>query len=163
MNPISPARDDYDVKLYGSNELTPADLQACFTIIADGAAVNTASMERDLPHASTIVVARSNDEIVGVGVIKPIRKKYAADIAVKSGFAFPKETPELGYVAVHSMHRRRGLSLRITQLLLTQHSGRIFATTDDAGMKKTLQRAGFSMKGKEWCGNRGNLSFWERV
>jgi GNAT superfamily N-acetyltransferase len=159
---LTPSKAKYDVKPCAASRLTPADFQACFAIIGTGGAVGMASMRRDLPRAAVVVVARFHNGIVGIGVIKPVRKQYAMGIAAKSGFAFPAETQELGYVAVHPDHQGKRLSQRITDLLLSQHSGRMFATTDDDRMKKTLKRAGFSMKGREWRGKRGMLSYWER-
>jgi hypothetical protein len=131
-------------------------------IIGNGGAVNLTTMKRDLPRSSVMAVARHNNEIIAVGAIKPMRKQYAASVAVKSGFAFPAETLELGYVSVDYAHRGRGLSHQITKLLLSQHTGPLFATTDSPQMKTTLVEAGFRQEGKEWEGERGMLSFWER-
>jgi len=153
---------EYKVELRTPSTIKPEELEACFAIVKEGNAVSVASMKRDLPRATVLVIARAMSGIVGVGVIKPVRKQYAAGIAKKSGFGFPVETPELGYVAVHPNHRKRGLSHRITEALLSREPKRVFATTDDAGMKKTLLQAGFSQKGKEWPGKRGMLSYWER-
>jgi hypothetical protein len=97
------------------------------------------------------------------GPIKPVRPEYAAGIAAKSGYSFPAETLELGYVAVDPAHRGHGLSHEIAGLLLSQHKGRLFATTDSTRMKETLAEAGFRQEGKEWEGARGLLSFWQRM
>ena len=157
--PESPA--DYELKPCDPSDLTPQELKRCMAIIGDGGAVNLTTMKRDLPRSSVLAIARHNNEIIAVGAIKPLRKQYAAAVAVKSGFAFPSETLELGYVAVDPAHRGRGLSHQITKLLLSRHTGRLFATTDNPQMKKTLAEAGFRQEGKEWEGERGTLSFWE--
>jgi hypothetical protein len=65
------------------------------TLIAGGGAVKVRTMKRDLPRSQILVVARLRNEILGVGVIKPASEEYSAGIAVKSGYAFPPETPEL--------------------------------------------------------------------
>ena len=131
-------------------------------VIGDGGAVNIRTMKRDLPRSQVVAIARYGDEIIGVGSIKPIREEYAADIAAKSGYSFPADTAELGYVSVDPAHQGRGLSNDLTKLLTSHHKGRLFATTDSPRMKKTLAAAGFRREGKEWEGERGTLSFWER-
>ena len=73
-------------------------------------------------------------------------------VAKSSGFDFPPETPELGYVAVDANHKRRGLSHRIVAELLSKRSGPLFATTDKEAMRIALDRAGFVRKGKDWQG-----------
>jgi RimJ/RimL family protein N-acetyltransferase len=149
---------DYEVNLCAATAIKPKDLKACFAIIGKGGAVRMASMKRDLPRATVLVIARVDNEIVAIGAIKPVRKQYATGIAAKSGFAFPAETPELGYVAVHPDHRNRGLSHRVTELLLSQHSGLIFATTSSEAMKKVLEKAGFVQRGRAWDGSDSKLS-----
>ena len=149
--------DSYELKLCSPDDLTPEDLERCFVLITDGGAVDPGTMKRDLPRSQIVAIARYRNEVVAVGVIKPVRKQYAAGIAVKSGYSFPPETPELGYVVVDRARRKKGLSHEVTSILLTKHTGRLFATTDDAGMKKTLAAAGFRQEGNEWPGERGML------
>ncbi|MBL0158846.1 MAG: GNAT family N-acetyltransferase [Bryobacterales bacterium] len=119
--------------------------------------------EVKLRAATTLVLARKESRIVGVGTIKGVRKKYAAGIAGprKSGYAFPSESPELGYVAVDPEHQRKGLSFRLVTELLRDRVGGVFATTDHEAMKKTLTTAGFERKGKGWRSQRNaELSLW---
>jgi RimJ/RimL family protein N-acetyltransferase len=152
----------YEVKSCVPPALTPDEMKKCITIIGHGGAVNLRTMKRDLPGSRILAIARYGNTIVAVGSVKPVRKEYATGIAVKSGYCFPDETPELGYVSVEPAHQGRGLSHEITKLLLSEHQGRLFATTDNPRMKKTLADAGFQREGKEWKGERGILSFWER-
>lgn len=154
---------DYELKPCAPSELTPEELKRCMALIGAGGAVNPNTMKRDLPRSQVLGIARHHGQIVGVGVIKPMRKQYSAGIAVKSGYLFPPDTPELGYVSVDPTHQGYGLSHEITELLLSQYRGRLFATTDSSRMKKTLADAGFRQKGKEWQGERGVLSFWEKA
>jgi hypothetical protein len=63
-------------------------------------------------------------------------------------------------VAIQENHRGYGLSHRIVAQLLTEYSGRLFATTDNERMKKALVVAGFTRKGHGWKGHRGELSLW---
>jgi hypothetical protein len=154
---------DYELKPCVPSELTQEELKTCMALIGAGGAVNPNTMKRDLPRSQVLVIARHHGQIVGVGVIKPVRKQYSAGIAVESEHSFPSETPELGYVSVDLIHQGHGLSHEITELLVSQYPGRLFATTDSRRMKKTLADAGFCQKGKEWQGERGMLSYWEKV
>ncbi len=154
--------EKYDVMLRAPKDLTTADFAICVTVIREGRAVNWKSAARELPHAEVLAIAYGGKQIVGVGAIKRSRPDYAAEVSEKSGVTFPSETSELGYVAVHPDHRDRHLSRRLVEALLSRQKGRLFATTDSERMKGTLAKAGFSKKGKEWKGNRGMLSFWER-
>ena len=153
----------YEVNTCVPGELSPGEVETCIAIVQRGDAVNLRTMKRDLPRAGIIATARIRNQIIGVGAIKSVRRQYAAQVSANSGITFPAKTLELGYVAVDSEHRGCGLSHRITKILLSQHTGRLFATTDSEWMKKTLLEAGFSQKGKEWRGDRGILSFGERV
>jgi GNAT superfamily N-acetyltransferase len=153
----------YEVKLSVPGELDELQRAACVAVIRKGNAVDPNSAARELPRAGVLVIAYAGQEIVGVGVIKRPRPAYAEKIAHESGVPFPPDTLELGYVAVAPDHQGHGLSHRIAKLLVAQHSGGLFATTDNERMKKTLAGAGFANKGKQWEGNRGMLSFWERL
>jgi hypothetical protein len=152
----------YEVKSCVPGDLSDAEIAACTAIIGSGNAVDRNSAAVELPRAAVLAIAWAGDKIVGVGVIKRVRTGYAARIAKRSGVAFDPSTPELGYVAVDGDHGNRGLSRRIVAALLSQHEGRLFATTDSEYMKKTLAGAGFAQNGQEWNGQRGRLSLWSR-
>jgi len=153
----------YEVRCVKSGELDDAALERCATLLKTGGAVEPVSAAQ-LRCATKLVLAMKGEEIVGVGTIKGIRKGYTGRVAgpKKSGFAFPAETPELGYVAVDPGHRRKGLSHGLLDELLKDQAGTLFATTYDPRMKKTLAAAGFAAKGKEWKGREEMLSLWLR-
>jgi hypothetical protein len=158
---------DYDCEGYAIKTPSPADVSAkefaaCVGIIKTGDAVDWESARDELPRASALAIVWKDKTIVGVGAVKRERRKYAADIARKSGVEFPPETLELGYVAVSPDHRGHHLSHCIVTALLRQHRGRVFATTYDAYMKNTLTNANFENKGKEWPGRKHMLSFWDK-
>jgi len=155
----------YEVTCGAPSEFTEAELARCIVIIQAGDAVEPGSAARALPRAKIIAVARKDSEIVGVGTIKRIRVDYARGIAgpKKSGWSFAPRVPELGYVAVDSQHRHRGLSKRIVAELLRREE-RLFATTSNEYMKPTLEGSGFARKGGEWRGRRGDLvSLWIKM
>ena len=52
-------------------------------LIAEGDAVDRASVERWFPHSTVVAVKRSGTEIIGVGVIKPARS-YTERVAKRS-------------------------------------------------------------------------------
>jgi hypothetical protein len=153
---------NYLVKTLSPGDLTEAVLSTCVAIIKKGEAVDCQAARRELPLATSVVVACKGSEIVGVGAIKRERRKYAASVSIHSGVKFPPGTLELGYVAVDPGHQGRQLSPRIAALLVSQYQGRLFATTSHERMKRTLAGIGFVEKGSEWKGKKNMLSFWEK-
>ena len=154
---------EYEVTSHSPGDLADGDLGACIAIIQCGDAVDPESADEELGRSEVMAIARKGANIVGVGAIKRLRTGYASTIASsrKSGWSFDPKTPELGYVAIDAQHRKRGLSHRIVAELLSKHQGRLFATTSNEGMKKTLAGAGFVRKGREWRGQKHNqLSLW---
>lgn len=153
---------NYDVTACAAADLDEEDRAACVAIIKSGEAVDPESAEAELPRASVVAVARRAKQIVGVGAIKRIRPGYAFDKAYKSGVTFAPDTQELGYVAVDPAHQGKGLSHRIVAALLSKNDGPLFATTSSDRMKQTLAKSGFVQKGREWKGQKGQLSMWMR-
>ena len=141
-------KDTYEVAPIPAADLTEKELAACIAVIKKGQSIDWRSALKELPLATAVVIARKGIEIVGVGAVKRERQEYAAKIARDSGVAFPSETLELGYVAADSDHQAHGLAHRITAALLSQYKGRLFATTYNKRMKRTLETGGFVKKGK---------------
>jgi hypothetical protein len=141
-------------------DLTDADLKTCVSLVSHGGAVPRRFAEPGLRDARLLAVVRRGADIVAVGAIKRVRHDYAARRAKLSGFRFPTGTPELGYVARSPAHSGNGFAPRIVQALVSVHAGPLWATTDSAGMKDVLGKAGFLRKGSEWPGARGQLSLW---
>jgi hypothetical protein len=121
--PENPAPSDYDVRVCDPQDLSATDRGTCIALIKGGGAVDPGSAERELPRTTSVVTARQDGRIVGVGAIKRVRREYALDKTNKSGVTFPPETPELGYVAVDSGHQGKGLSYRIVAELIATHGG----------------------------------------
>ena len=148
----------YSVSACLPGDLSEEELATCLTIIRDGGAV--AISLKKLQNTGMVAVARKDGVIVGVGSIKRGRPDRAVEIAQESGFDFPRQTLELGYIAVSPQHRRQGISHQLVRALVKAMPGGFFATTDDDHMKKTLSVAGFTRHGGEWPGRRGQLSLW---
>jgi GNAT superfamily N-acetyltransferase len=151
------------VTVHSPGDLSEAEIKACIELVKKGNAVNPESAAQEIPQALTLAVVRVDNQIVGVGTIKQVRRQYALSVAGKSGVTFPSETPELGYVAVDPGHQTKGFSPRIVNALLTKHEGRLFATTSNTWMKSTLEKTGFVQKGREWKSVRNEdaaLSLW---
>lgn len=154
---------EYDVALSDPAKLTAAQVSACVAIIRGGGAVDPGTAKAEMPLSAALALASKRGVIVGVGAIKRVRRVYAATIAKRGGHPFPPDTPELGYVAVHPDHQRKGLSGRLVAALLQTHKGRLFATTYTEAMKRTLAAARFARKGDEWKSRKGErLSLWIR-
>jgi len=160
--PQNADKRDYEVKELSGQDLTATVVSACIDVIRKGEAVDWQSAARELPVATSVVIAYKGTQIVGVGAIKRERRQYAARVSKQSGVEFPPETLELGYVAVDPNHQGHGLSHRIAGTLLSLHKDRLFATTYSERMKATLTKAGFVQKGRYWKGRRYTLSFWDK-
>ena len=144
-------------------QLTEAEKKECEALIVEGGAVSSDYVNRWFLRSIEVAVKRSGPDIVGVGVIKPFRPCYTANVARRSGSDLISETHELGYVTVKKAHRRRGISRAIIQALLSAHEGPLFATTSNAAIKCTLKRFGFVQRDNEWPGSRDSvLSLWVR-
>jgi len=152
------AASDYVVTTCAPGELSDSEREACLAIIKAGGAVAVDSAK--LKHAKLLAVARLGSEIVGVGTVKRQRPDYAQRIGTRSGFQFPQQTLELGYLAVEGQHRRKGLSHRLVAALLAGKHGGLFSTTYDKRMKKVLAAAGFVQRGHNWPGKSEPLSLW---
>jgi RimJ/RimL family protein N-acetyltransferase len=152
--------EPYEINACPAGGLSKAELAACIAIVRSGEAVAESAMQSGLPRARVLVLARKGTRIVGVGVIKPVRRVYTSRIATRSGEHLDADTPELGYVAVDAEHRGHRLSHRIVAALLARHEGPLFATTSNDRMKQTLAKCGFTRKGREWKGLSGQLSLW---
>jgi hypothetical protein len=62
--------------------------------------------------------------------------KFTLDLIANNGSAWENKS-----------HRSRGLSRLILQKLLSEHTGPLFSTTDNARMKSSLSQAGFVQRG----------------
>jgi len=150
-----------DIQCYQGISLSKEELEACILLIKKGGAVDPKYAKKKLPLAELVAIQRVGQDIVGVGAIKRCRSEYACSIAKKSEFQFDPCSHELGYVAIKERYQRQGLSKRIMAKLLSEFQGRpLFATTSNKYMKKTLEKAGFVQRGKEWKGEKEQLSLW---
>src|SRR6266851_4494560 len=104
---------DYAVTVCAPSDLNDGEMAVCVQLVTGGGAVKQKYVELGLRDARRLAVVRFADQIVGVGAIKRVRPGYARRRAQSSGYDFPPETPELGYVARHAGHKRQNLGLRI--------------------------------------------------
>jgi len=88
-------RVDYKIGLRQRDSLSPDELESCCAIVRCGGAVDPESAETQIPKATAVVIAQAGNQIVGVGVIKRRRQKYATGVAAKSGFKFDPKILEL--------------------------------------------------------------------
>lgn len=104
------AEPEYSFAACAPRDVSDTELSFCVEIIRDGGAV-AISLEK-LQKARMLAFASKSGAIVGVGWIKRDRPERAADVAHKSGFSFPKETPELTAIRTShftsTMHSSRG-------------------------------------------------------
>jgi len=151
--------EDYQFESTAPANLSETEMARCVAIVGGGGAVTEASARDGLARSSAVVVVRQHGEIIAVGAVKRALKAYVDGVSRKADHAIG-DAEELGYVAVDLPHRGQHLSSRIVRSLKEAKGGRLFGTTDDERMKVVLTKAGFQRKGKEWKGNRGDLSLW---
>ena len=144
-------------------QLTKAEKRECVALIVEGGAVDRESVEQWFPRSVLVAVQRWASAIVGVGVIKPVRRRYTERVAKRSGAELQLGIHELGYITVREGYRGQGMSRAIVQALLAAHEGPLFASTSNVWMIRTLKQFGFAQRGNTWCGNRRDeLSLWVR-
>ena len=154
---------DNAVMIRRPSQLTDTERMECVALIAEGDAVDRVFVKKWFPLSIAVALKLSGAEIVGIGVIKPIRQGYAKTVAKRSGFELDPEMHEIGYITVREDHRRHGIALAIAQALDSEHETPLFATTSNESMKRALGRCGFVRQGNEWTGDRGSvLSLWVR-
>ena len=154
---------DNAVMIRRPSQLTEPERRECVALIAEGDAVGRAFVKKWFPRSIAVALKLSGAEIVGIGVIKPVRRGYAKTVAKRSGSELDPEMHEMGYITVREDHRRRGIAFAIAQALDSEHKAPLFATTSDESMKRTLGQRGFVPRGNEWTGDRGSvLSLWVR-
>lgn len=154
------------LEVFATGAISSEDVDACVSLLDEGGALTDVRTAADeLPHCLFVVVMRdAAGLVIGVAAVKDQRPQYAAGIASerKSGYQFDALMHEFGYVVVKESHQGKGYSARITEKLLSLLPGKpLFATTSNPRMLATLQKYGFTQKGKTWKSPKGkDLSLW---
>jgi len=130
-----------------------------FELVELGGEVDRIALQQNVENARALVFARSSGRLLGIAALKRPKLTYRKKIAEKSGFALDSDLYpfELGYVFVQQDARGSGLSHRLVANMLDQTDGkRVFATarTDNLGMLRTMDRAGFAQVGNDYPGRR---------
>ena len=104
-------------------------------------------------------------ELVGVSALKSKSPNSVEIIKAKAEIS-DDEIPkfELGYSVTKKEFRGQGINRTINDKLLDEISGeKIYATTDNATMRKYLIEKGFAKKGKSFKGKYNeNLDYYEK-
>lgn len=98
-------------------DLGRGEIDAFMRLVSAGGAVRTDRLKHTLQLVEVVVLLSIANKIVGVGAIKSERPRYVEDLCRKSGFEFPTDVRELGYVAVSPAFRGRGFSKLIVSAL----------------------------------------------
>lgn len=157
--------DRFGVWTGPNTDMDEESLAACATIVKAGGAVQTAlsAVREAIADAQLIALIREREteKIVAVGAIKADRPSYRrrqfrnANIPI-DGY---ENAAEIGYIAVDDAFQGNGLSAKIMHALGVE-SRKLFATTDNIRMKRTLAKSQFYCVGTHWKGGRGALSLW---
>lgn len=152
--------DDYLYEALAPAVLRDVEIAVCKSILVQGGAASSDTAEQEIPRARSIAVARHKEEIVGLGTITRPRPSYARSIGENSRVRFAPDLPELGYVAVSSGHRGRGVSKAIVAKLLEDFDDSLFATTSSPPMRRALRANSFERRGRSWELANSRLSLW---
>jgi predicted GNAT family N-acyltransferase len=155
---------NYETHVVEPTALSKMAIERCVSLVNEGGALAARFGASQLRQSRHVCLVRNDDEIVGVGIIKPPRPWYASGIARRSGFDFDSNMLELGYVSRSRNHRGHGLSQKIvSNLIAVLPRMPLFATTSNEKMKQTLRENRFVQQGKQWQGkNKNRLSLWVR-
>jgi RimJ/RimL family protein N-acetyltransferase len=156
------ASEEYTIGLCLPGDLSDEERERCITLIAEGDALDERFVRDGMPKSRLVAVAKRRGQIVGVAVIKGDNRDHARTVARESKFAFPPETPELGYVSVDGAHKNQHLSTRLIEALLSRQTGPLYSTTRSDRIKHILGKLGFTERGEHWQGRKGKpkLSLW---
>lgn len=143
-------------------EFNADDLLGCVDLLGMGAAVDLDAAVPTLYRSPDVVVVRDGARIVAMGAVKPVRRRYARDVARQAGIAFDPALRELGYVVVHPDYRGQGWCRQVVAALL-QPDVPYFACASNPAMVCVLHQVGFTQHGASWNGQRqAGLTLWLR-
>ena len=155
---------DETITIEVPSQLTETETRVCIELIVAGNAVDRTHVEYWFTRSVSVAIKRWDNEIAGVGVIKPARCDYVETVAKRSGVVLPSDMNELGYITVSERFRGQKISHAIVQALISAYEVSLFATTSNPRMQRTLENFGFEQKGNTWHGNRGDeLSLWVKI
>lgn len=133
-------------------------------LLAGGAIV---SAPRDaltnLRASKTIaIIKHENGSVVALAAIKQPNPGYYEKLQQRSGIQVSMESNELGYLAVDSEHRGRGLSNWLLSSLTSRYVGnKLFTVSCNPLTSDSKRRCGFKPVGNTWVGESGNtLQIW---
>ena len=134
-----------------------SDIETFVRLVRAGGAVNEHYVRQGIRrHGAKLVLARIDNEIIGVAALKIPVATYRSGIGsiLKSGRPLPADQfPfELGYVAVSPPFRGQGIAGTLIGKVIEQSDGHgLFATTSSAAMRETLlPPVGFVRVGDSW-------------
>lgn len=137
-------------------DLKVSDLIAIKKIMKTHLGFEKKTYEGIIGNVETFVIARKRNylnqvSIVGISAIKIPKKDYKDDIFMsadrsKTGVSYDRE---LGYIWVDFLSRRRGVALKMVNMLLNEkdYKGRLFSTVkhDNVGSIKLLGKVGLAL------------------
>lgn len=136
-------------------DCSAGDIDAFQSLVLEGGEVEPNGLAQRIARAERLAIALRDHILVGVGALKSPNSGYRKSVFAKSGT--PRSPTafelELGWVYVKPECRGGGISGRLVQELMAAARGRnVFATsrTDNAAMRRSLERAGFVRDGKPY-------------
>lgn len=103
------------VRICKPADLGRGEIEAFVALVSAGGAVQADRLKDTLQLAEFVALLLIAKKIVGVGAIKSMRPTYVDRVSRKSGFELPCDVRELGYVAISSAFRSKGISKLIVR------------------------------------------------
>lgn len=161
-----PAPSGYRFEIGSGHDLALEDRLAIAALVISRGEVGAVIPHRYLPRAQLVAVARHQDLIVSVAVLKCVRVKHNKTVRESSGFPLQAGVPEFGYVATGKAHEGKHLGGCLSTEVLRSVSGAVFSTVrvDNRRMRGMLERRGFHEASGAWSSDRGQheISLWIR-
>lgn len=137
--------------------LTRSDRQRFRALVVEGGEITGPGLDTNIAGARILVMVRDKDDIRGVGALKRPQGSYRVKVETKSGVPLAQaDYPyELGYIFLEDALRGQGASHDLVNAALAHSDGGgVFATVrmDNARMRATFEKAGFTPAGKSWEG-----------
>lgn len=141
-------------------ECSAAEVQDFEALVLAGGEVTAAGLGKRIHSAYKLTFLVVHNCLCGVAALKRPLETHRRKVSNNSGVPLAgQEFPyELGWVFLTPSARGKGLSLGLTgEALSNAGNSGIFATSraDNTPMHKTLEKVGFSVRGKTWQSGRG--------
>ncbi len=140
-------------KILTPDKCDQKQLKVFHDIVVEGGQVMIEGLEERIKAADFLSFCESENEVVGVASIKNPNSVYKKNTFRKANVEKLADnyTLEIGYAVTKETHRRKGISEQLIKSLMDNSiSKSFFATTKNDGMRKLLEKIGFTKLGDNY-------------